>query len=488
MKLTNVLLLNMNPSRELSDKLRGIIESIHDTTCDVNRGARGDANWRLRLETIDDQGQSSRPEGGLLERVSRYGPAVIFLVSSWNYLKQAKSLFSSLRGLPPAAPVVVVSDADLPNEMFELIELGAADYITPPLKSIEIIPRLWKLLANKGVDGSEEPSSGSAPPSLPRTSRPLIGSSPAFLKAVSKIPQLARCGAGIFITGETGVGKEVCAHAIHELGPRARGPFQAVNCGAIPVELVENELFGHERGAYTNAAAAQEGLIQSADGGTLFLDEIDSLPLLAQVKLLRFLQEKEYKPLGSSRTRRADVQIIAASNINIEKAVSEGKFRQDLYYRLNVIPLSLPPLRQRREDIPLLANHFLAQYAIRFNKPITGFSAPALQKLTAHGWPGNVRELENAVARAVALCEGSIIDHKEILPVQEIAPVDRRSFREMKADAVTEFERAHLQGLLVAYRGNVTRAAVAAQENRRSFTRLLSKYGIKADDYRGEDK
>jgi DNA-binding NtrC family response regulator len=481
MKLTNVLLLNMNPSRELSDKLRGIIESIQD------------AHWRLRLETIDDNSQlnrteNGRTENGLLEKVSRLNPAVIFLVSSWNYLKRAKFLFSALYGMPPAPPVVVVSDADLPGEMFELIELGAADYVTPPLKSIEIIPRLWKLLASKEAEQTGEDGLDSLAQSLPRTSRPLIGSSPAFLKAVSKIPQLANCGAGIFISGETGVGKEVCARAIHELGPRARGPFQAINCGAIPVELVENELFGHERGAYTHAAASQEGLIQAADRGTLFLDEVDSLPLLAQVKLLRFLQEKEYKPLGSNKTRRADVQIIAASNIDIEKAVSEGAFRRDLYYRLNVIPLVLPALRQRREDIPPLANYFLAQYAARFNKPVAGLTALAFQKLMAHNWPGNVRELENAVARAVALCESAVIDHKDIQLTNDPAPAGGRSFREMKAEAVTQFERAHLQALLVAHGGNVTRAAEAAQENRRTFTRLLNKYGIKAGDFRGEDK
>ncbi len=317
-----------------------------------------------------------------------------------------------------------------------------------------------------------------------RTSRPLIGSSRAFMEVVSKIPQLARCDAGIFITGETGVGKEVCARAIHETGPRSRRLFQAVNCGAIPVELVENELFGHDRGAYTHAAVAQEGLVQAADGGTLFLDEIDSLPLLAQVKLLRFLQEKEYKPLGSGKTRRADVQVIAASNINIEKAVSEGRFRQDLYYRLNVIPITMPSLRERREDIPLLAIHFLTQYATRFDKPITGFSSLALQKLMAREWPGNVRELENVVARSVAFCENEVICPDDIQPTTNAAQSSKRSLREMKAEAVEQFERTHLQSLLITFRGNVTRAAEAARENRRSFTRLLSKYGIKAGDFR----
>jgi len=245
--------------------------------------------------------------------------------------------------------------------------------------------------------------------------RQLVGENPVFLAEVRKIPLVAQYKANILISGETGTGKEVCARAIHYLSPRAQKPFVPVNCGAIPVELVENELFGHERGAFTDASAVQHGLIREAEGGTLFLDEIDCLPLLAQVKLLRFLQERQYRSLGSTKTQQADVRVIAATNIDLEEAVRTGKLRRDLYYRLNTIPLMLPPLRQRREDIPLLARYFLVKYAAEFNTPVAEFSADAIQKLVLYEWPGNVRELEHIVERTVILAERAVVHATDII-------------------------------------------------------------------------
>ncbi|HKN81891.1 MAG TPA: sigma-54 dependent transcriptional regulator, partial [Pyrinomonadaceae bacterium] len=205
----------------------------------------------------------------------------------------------------------------------------------------------------------------------------LIGASSAFVAETSKIPVVARSEISVLISGETGTGKEMVGRAIHYLSPRAGKPFIPVNCGAIPVELLENELFGHERGAFTGAQASRDGLIKEAEQGTLFLDEVDCLPLLAQVKLLRFLQEKEYRPLGSTKVVKGDVRIIAASNANLEQAVAAGTLRRDLYYRLNVVPIVLPPLRDRSADILLLARHFLAVYAARLNSPATDFSPEA---------------------------------------------------------------------------------------------------------------
>jgi DNA-binding NtrC family response regulator len=242
----------------------------------------------------------------------------------------------------------------------------------------------------------------------------LIGESPGFLTEMRKIPAMARCEATVFVLGETGTGKELCARAIHYLSARAHKPFLPVNCGAIPTELVENELFGHERAAFIDATTTSYGVIHEADGGTLFLDEIDSLPLLAQVKLLRFLQEREYRPLGSAKTRKAQVRIIAATNADVETAVREGKLRQDLYYRLNILPLVLLPLRQRQEDISLLARHFLHKYAAEFDKPVMNFSPDALQLFGLYDWPGNVRELEHIVERAVALTEQSILGQADL--------------------------------------------------------------------------
>ncbi|HXU09344.1 MAG TPA: sigma-54 dependent transcriptional regulator, partial [Blastocatellia bacterium] len=265
---------------------------------------------------------------------------------------------------------------------------------------------------------------------------------------------------------------------------RAKQPFVPINCGAIPAELAENELFGHERGAYTGAASSQAGLIEEANCGTLFLDEIDCLSLLTQVKLLRFLQDKEYRPLGSSRTRRADVRIIAASNTDIEESVRQGRLRQDLYYRLHVVPLALLPLRERSDDIPLLADHFLGIHASALEKRVTGISTDALSKLMLYQWPGNIRELEHVIERAVVMCEGPVLTETDITLSQSQQADSHCSFQEGKARAVSQFERNYIKGLLITYRGNITRAAKAANKNRRAFFELIRKHRIDVSRFR----
>lgn len=308
--------------------------------------------------------------------------------------------------------------------------------------------------------------------------RQLVGESEAFLSEIKKLPLLAKCDASVLITGDTGTGKELCARAIHYLSPRAGQSFLPVNCGAIPAELIENELFGHISGAFTGARTNQRGLIDEANRGTLFLDEVDCLPLMAQVKFLRFLQEKEYRPLGATKTHKADVRVIAATNINCEDAVREGKLRQDLYYRLNVIQLKLPSLRDRREDIPLLAHHFLNKYALEYNKQVTGFSPDAIRKLILYDWPGNVRELEHVIMRAIVLstkpiiCAAGIeISGLETLPIPE-------SFQEAKNRMVDQFEKTYIKGLLLSNHCNISRSAKAAQKNRRAFWELIRKHHI----------
>src|SRR5262249_21587410 len=315
----------------------------------------------------------------------------------------------------------------------------------------------------------------------------LIGKSSVFRKEIEKIPRLARCDASVLIAGETGTGKELCASAIHYLSARAGHPFVPVNCGAIPVELMENELFGHYRGAYTGADTSRAGMISEANGGTLFLDEIDCLPAAAQVKLLRFLQKKEYRALGSTKTNQADVRVIAASNTDLRGAIMSGRLRQDLYYRLNVLSLHLPPLRVRREDIPLLARHFLTKYAHEFDRPEKDFSPGALRKLTRYDWPGNVRELENLVERAVVLSESQIIHSNDLdLPQENVRvaitlPV---SFQEAKARCVAQFESDYVQELLRLHQGNITKAAQSARKDRRAFWQLIRKHKIDARSFK----
>ena len=306
----------------------------------------------------------------------------------------------------------------------------------------------------------------------------IIGQSPLFSGVMNKIPIVAQCDASVLISGETGTGKELCAQAIHYFSPRAKKPFVPVDCGSIPKELVENELFGHKPGAFTSADTSQRGLIEEADGGTLFLDEIVSLPITAQVKFLRFLQEKEYRPLGSTKTLLADVRVIAASNIDGEEAVRDGHLRRDLYYRLNVFPIRLPPLRDRGADILLLAHHFLAGYSAQFNKQVSDFSPEAMQVLLLYDWPGNVRELEHVVQRAIALTEHTVIRLCDIiLPRIEPSPL-QRPFRQAKAKVIAQFEKDYVTKLLLAHQGNITRAARAAQKNRRAFWQLIRKHRI----------
>ena len=312
----------------------------------------------------------------------------------------------------------------------------------------------------------------------------LVGQSPTFRATIQKIPPIARCDANVLILGETGTGKELCARAIHYLSARAQKPFVPVNCGAIPAELIENELFGHVKGAFTGAATTQGGVIDEANDGTLFLDEIDSLSLLAQVKILRFLQDREYRPLGAARSKHAHVRIIAATNVDLENAVRKGTFRQDLYYRLSVLPLELPPLRHRKLDIPVLAQHFLRKYAAEFDKPEREISAEAMQVLTAHDWPGNVRELEHLIERAVALSQQATIDCTDISLPQHTGIAPSESFQKAKAKAIAQFEKAYIQELLVTHQGNITRAAHAAQKNRRAFWQLMHKHAINPADFR----
>jgi two-component system response regulator GlrR len=283
--------------------------------------------------------------------------------------------------------------------------------------------------------------------------------------------------------GQSGTGKELFARAIHYLSSRHTHPFVAVSCGSIPVDLLENEMFGHKKGAFTGATTSQFGLISEAEGGTLLLDEIDCLPLLAQSKLLRFLQEGEYKPLGSSKVQHANVRVIAASNIDLERAVKEGKLRQDLYYRLNIARVNLPALCDRRDDIPLLAEHFLAKYAHEFGRCVLKLSEAAMRRLIFYDWPGNIRELENTIERAVMLTEQEQISDTEILLPVTVA-VEDESFQAMKAKVITQFERTYIQNLMINYHGNVSQAARAAKKNRRAFWELIRKHNLEVQTFR----
>jgi two-component system response regulator GlrR len=411
-----------------------------------------------------------------------FQPALNFLILSRRSLEQNAETLESSGVLSTRVPSIFVFESGEPDETFALLKLGAADFITPPFKAADILPRIWRLLEQQQRAESSVPERIKQRTGL----KHLIGESHAFLAEVKKIPLVARCDASVLINGETGTGKEVYARAIHYLSPRATKPFIPVNCGAIPVELLENELFGHERGAFTGALATHSGLLQEAEGGTLFLDEIDCLPALAQIKLLRFMQEKEYRRLGSTKTLHADVRVIGASNTNLEDAVREGRLRSDLYYRLNVIRLRLPPLRERREDIPLLARHFLKKYASESGAANAPASIPpdAMQTLLLHDWPGNVRELEHVIERAVVLSEDATIHSFDFNDNEPPEMLPAETFQQAKAKMIDQFEKSYIQRLLAAHDGNITKAAASAQKNRRAFWQLIRKHHINARNFK----
>jgi DNA-binding NtrC family response regulator len=305
----------------------------------------------------------------------------------------------------------------------------------------------------------------------------LVGRDPNFLRTAERIAATARTDLPVLITGETGTGKELFARAIHFMSRRRNHPFIPVDCGGIPDHLFENELFGHVRGAFTDAHTEQRGLAAVAEGGTLFLDEVESLPLAAQAKLLRFLQERQFKALGSERWAQADVRIVAATNRDLVKQTAEKEFRPDLYFRLDVLRLELPPLRERPEDIPLLARYFLAQHEPAGRA--RSFSPAALRRLTSYHWPGNVRELLNVIQRAIVFSKGAQIDACEIV-LSQTTTTDRRDFRTAREETIESFERAFVQELLQRHQGNVTHAAKEAGKERRAFGRLIKKYGLRA--------
>jgi two-component system response regulator GlrR len=466
MKDVNVLLFDLCPSSSLGADLQAILE----TSQDLNVQSKEVSS---RISDISLLGKE------LYCVNADFNPDVIFLVLSPSHLKNPTQLHQCFSKDLHAQPIIVVVQECEPDEMAELLNIGVADFITPPLKAFDILPRIWRTSVHWR---QKETLTWTMKEKLGL--KQLVGKSPTFLEAVNKIPLVARCDASVLIAGETGTGKEWCARAIHYLSPRANRPFVPVACGAIPTDLMENELFGHVRGAFTDASIAHSGLIQEADGGTMFLDDIDCLPLLAQVKLLRFLQEKEYRQLGSTKMQKADVRVVAATNLDLEEAAIAGTFRQDLYYRLNVILLALPPLRERREDIPRLAQHFLAKYSEEFDKPITGFTSGAIERLVRYEWPGNVRELEHLIERALVLSEEPVIRRANIvLPQTKIGEL-KESFQEAKTRVINQFERSYIQGLLAAHQGNITRAANTALKNRRAFWQLIRKHRIDVQQFK----
>jgi DNA-binding NtrC family response regulator len=462
MQSGTVLLLEFETNTQLGRTLRPILESCPDPEFSIVY------HTCHALDVVD---------GELTKIIAKNKPLLILLVLPRVHSKSLDALFQVLKPETSVARVVVVVESDR-EDLIELVRPNVADFIIAPLRDSEVLVRVRRLL-NQSCQEQQLRQSLTEKLGLQQ----LIGQSPLFVSETSKIPVVARSEASVLISGETGTGKEMVARMIHYLSPRAGKPFVPVNCGAIPVELLENELFGHDKGAFTGANVARDGLIQEAEEGTLFLDEVNCMPLMAQVKLLRFLQSKEYRRLGSTKALNGDVRIIAASNANLEAELVAGTLRRDLYYRLNVVPIVLPPLRERENDIIVLARHFLAQYAAKRNTPVIGFSPEAERKLLLYSWPGNVRELEHVIERVLILCTETIIQEEHIVLPNDTNP-SQMSFQEMKANVISHFETTYIQSLLTVYKGNISQAAQAAQKERRTFWELLRKHNIDVQKFK----
>lgn len=459
---TRVLVVSLNSPRDPSENILQSLRSI---------GQNGHSwDWSI----LHIQGGCSL-KASPLDGLSQEHYDIILLVASDGDTETVEEFLQLIREASCPQPVLVAFAPRTPDVAFRILGLGASDFVTSPFNPVEIVARLSRLLRSRhpDVDLLDDVHRRIG-------LRQLLGESPAFIEQVKKLPRLAACRSNVLISGDTGTGKEMFARAIHYLGPRARKPFVPVNCGAIPAELMENELFGHEQGAFTGASGTRSGLVHEANGGTLFLDEVDCLPAMAQVKLLRFLQDGEYRPVGSSKTFAVDARVISATNINLERALQEGRFRQDVYYRISTIPMRLPSLSERPEDILLLARHFLRKHSLDNGKSIQDFTRDAIAVLLGHSWPGNVRELEHVVERAVILAEGNVVTGRDIVLTKFEPASIPMSFKDAKADAISHFVRRFLKDTLASNRGNITHAAKSVGMNRRAFWELMRQHGFHA--------
>ncbi|UCE86713.1 MAG: sigma-54-dependent Fis family transcriptional regulator [Deltaproteobacteria bacterium] len=378
----------------------------------------------------------------------------------------------------PGSTVILMSAYGTSELAIEAMQLGAYDYLAKPFEPSEVLLTIRKAKERERMRRANQLLRRDVQRAI--GDRPIVAASAEMIELLELIERTAEFKSTVLLTGESGTGKEVLARALHAQSPRRNEAFVAVNCGAIPDNLLESELFGHSKGAFTGADRARRGLFVEAHGGTLFLDEIGELPVSLQVKLLRALQEEEVRPLGASKPQSVDVRVVAATARDLETDVAAGRFREDLFYRLNVVRIDVPPLRRRREDIPLLVDHFLARFRDLLGKPVQGIAEDALERLSRYAWPGNARELENVIERAVILSDGERITLRELpenvatpTPGDPVAAGDlslRRARRALEAQLIVRALRAT--------GGNRTHAAKRLEISHRALLYKIKEYGI----------
>ncbi|MHB8848333.1 MAG: sigma 54-interacting transcriptional regulator [Burkholderiales bacterium] len=378
------------------------------------------------------------------------------------------ALFEHIHGIAPALPVIILTAHGTIPDAVSATQRGVFGYLSKPFDSktlLDLVNRALRLVAGAVPQPAVAKDAWQAA---------IITQSTIMTDLLAKARLVAESDASVLIQGDSGTGKELFAQAIHNASPRRQRPFMAVNCAAIPEQLLESELFGHARGAFTGAVREHVGLFQAAEGGTVFLDEIGDMPLPLQAKLLRVLQERQVRPVGSAQTIPLNVRIISATHRDLKNEILAGNFREDIYYRLNVVKLAIPPLSQRREDIPLLANHFLAVVTKKYGKKINGFSPETMETLVSAAWPGNVRQLLNVVEQSVALCTTPLIS----LALVEDAIHKEEAHLFSLEEAKKRFERDYLVRVLKMAEGNVMQAARLSKRNRTEFYKLLQKHQL----------
>ena len=437
---------------------------------DDDADLRGQMRWALADE-FEVSLAGDREEA--LARARDDQPAVITLDLGLpphpGGVEEGFATLEALRFADAAAKVVVITGREERAHALRAVDQGAYDFFVKPIDVEElkvVLRRALKLHALERENRELRQQTAS-------TFEGMLGTSPRIQEVFASIRKVATVDAPVLILGESGTGKELAAHAVHRLGPRASGPFVPINCGAIPEALLESELFGHEKGSFTGAHAQRRGRIETAHGGTLFLDEIGELPTALQVKLLRFLQDHKVERIGGRAAIAVDVRVITATNADLPKLLAEGRFREDLYYRIGVVTLQLPPLRDREDDVVLIAETFVRRYAAEAGRKLTGFTRDAIAAIRAHAWPGNVRELENRARRAAVMAEGPRISAAD-LELERGATSARQGLRELRAG----LERDTIKAALKRNRGNISQTATELGISRPTLYGLLSKFGI----------
>ena len=396
--------------------------------------------------------------------------------------KDGISLMEEMHAINPYMPIIILTAHGSIESGVEAVKKGAFNYLTKPFDPDELLLQIEKAIENQRLVSEVRRLEGLLKGRYDFQN--IVVRSKKMQEVLELVSRVAGTDSTVYISGETGTGKEVIAKAIHLAGERRDKPFVAINCAAIPETLLESELFGHEKGAFTDAKRSYEGLFAQSHQGTIFLDEIGDMSLAVQAKLLRVLQEKRFYPLGSGKPVDVDVRVIVATNKDLAAEVKNGSFREDLFYRIHIVPIHLPPLRERKEDIPPLAEHFLKEFSQRMKKDIKNISAMAMQKLMLYNWPGNVRELENAIEHAVVITQHDVISEEIVLPTKDLPVEPLKPFKE----AVEEFKRGYLVRLLAFTKGNVSKAAELAGKYRADLYNLIKKHNLKPEDFKNPDR